>query len=61
MPIYEYQCTNCGEKFEAHRKITDRDSDVKCPKCYKKEPRMIFSTFGTCSSSGGKSCISTPT
>jgi len=61
MPIYEYQCTSCGEKFEAHRKITDRDSDVKCPKCGKKEPRRIFSTFGTCSSSGGKSCISTPT
>jgi putative FmdB family regulatory protein len=23
VPIYEYQCTKCGEKFEAFQKITD--------------------------------------
>lgn len=23
MPIYEYQCTKCGEVFEAFQKITD--------------------------------------
>ena len=59
MPIYEYQCKSCGEKFEAHRKIMDSDSELKCPKCGKKQPRRVFSTFGTCSS--GKSSISTPT
>ena len=58
MPIYEYECKSCGEKFEAHRKITDSDSELQCPKCGKKQPQRIFSTFGTCSSD--KSCISSP-
>jgi putative FmdB family regulatory protein len=58
MPIYEYKCPSCGEKFEAHRKITDSDSELKCLKCGKKQPQRIFSTFGTASS--GKSCISSP-
>jgi len=56
MPIYEYQCTNCGKKFEAYRKITDSHSEIKCPRCGKKQARRIFSTFGTASS--GKACVS---
>jgi putative FmdB family regulatory protein len=59
MPIYEYKCPSCGERFEAHRKITDSDSELKCHKCGKKQPQRIFSTFGTCSA--GKSCLSSPT
>ncbi len=59
MPIYEYECTGCGEKFEAHRKISDKDSEVKCPKCGKKQPRRIFSIFSS-SISSGQSCDPTP-
>ncbi|UCH50682.1 MAG: zinc ribbon domain-containing protein [Chloroflexota bacterium] len=59
MPIYEYECTNCGEKFEAHRKISDRDSEVKCPKCGKKQPRRIFSIFSS-SISSDQSCAPSP-
>ncbi|MBM3142031.1 MAG: zinc ribbon domain-containing protein [Chloroflexi bacterium] len=55
MPIYEYECTNCGEKFEAYRKIGS-DSEIKCPKCGGKYPRGVFSTFGR--SSSGKACVS---
>jgi len=58
MPIYEYECQVCGEKFEAQRKIADNDSELKCPRCGKKQPRRIFSTFGMASS--GKACISSP-
>ncbi|MEK6545388.1 MAG: FmdB family zinc ribbon protein [Nitrospinota bacterium] len=32
MPIYEYQCTNCGYDFEIVQKITDRPLK-KCEKC----------------------------
>lgn len=59
MPIYEYECKSCGEKFEARRSISDSDTELKCPKCDKKQPRRIFSTF--CTTSSGKSCITTPT
>ena len=58
MPIYEYECQFCGEKFEAHRKIADNDTELKCPRCGKRQPRRIFSTFGIASS--GKACVSSP-
>jgi putative FmdB family regulatory protein len=58
MPIYEYQCKSCGEKFEARRNISDSDTEIKCPKCGKKEPRRVFSSF-SCSISSGGSCAPT--
>ena len=33
MPIYEYRCKGCGEKFEAL--VFNRDDKVSCPKCKK--------------------------
>ena len=52
MPIYEYECVKCGEKFELRRAIVDSDSEVKCPKCGDEHPRKVFSVFGIGSSSG---------
>lgn len=54
MPIYEYECQSCGEKFELRRGINDNDSEIKCPKCGVKKPRRIFSMFSTGSS--GSAC-----
>ena len=34
MPIYEYQCQECGHDFEALQKISD-DPLVDCPSCQK--------------------------
>ena len=33
MPLYEYQCDNCGERFERIRKFSDPPLDEPCPKC----------------------------
>jgi putative FmdB family regulatory protein len=32
MPLYEYECTKCGHRFEALQKAKDRPLE-KCPKC----------------------------
>ncbi|MGQ9618595.1 MAG: FmdB family zinc ribbon protein [Candidatus Aminicenantia bacterium] len=32
MPLYEYRCSECGEKFEIIQKISDA-SLKKCPSC----------------------------
>ena len=45
MPIYEYECGKCGEKFELRRSIADSDSEVKCPKCGAENPQRVFSVF----------------
>jgi putative FmdB family regulatory protein len=45
VPIYEYQCTKCGEIFEAFQKITD-DPLSHCKFCQAKVEKLIsHSTF----------------
>jgi putative FmdB family regulatory protein len=34
MPLYEYQCESCSERFERIQKYSDPPADV-CPKCGK--------------------------
>lgn len=40
MPIYEYQCTKCGEVFEAFQKITDEPL-TQCKFCHAKVEKLI--------------------
>ena len=46
MPIYEYRCQNCSDKFELLRRLGSNDDDVVCPKCKGKAQRLI-STFAS--------------
>lgn len=55
MPIYDYKCKQCGEKFEAYRPFSGKDKDVKCPKCGAESPEKQFSVF-TPRSAGGN-CV----
>lgn len=61
MPIYEYECESCGEKFELRRGIADSDAEIKCPRCGAEHPRRVFSAFATGGSSSGSCAPSAPT
>ena len=52
MPIYEYECDDCGHRFDLRRGFEDDDSDVTCPGCGAGHPRRAISMFGTCSPGG---------
>ena len=52
MPLYEYECLECGEKFELRRSIADSDTEIKCPECGAENPRRVFSVFAMTSSTG---------
>jgi putative FmdB family regulatory protein len=57
MPIYEYECKQCGNEFEA---LVSMNAKVgpSCPKCESKKIRKKISA--TASSKGGcSSCAST--
>ena len=41
MPTYVYQCSSCGERFEAWQKITDDPIDM-CPTCGEPVHRVLF-------------------
>jgi putative FmdB family regulatory protein len=40
MPIYVYECTNCGIHFEQNQRITDDPTQV-CPECDGEVRRVI--------------------
>ena len=40
MPIYEYQCTKCGEVFEAFQKMTDEPL-TQCKFCQAKVEKLV--------------------
>jgi putative FmdB family regulatory protein len=59
MPIYEYRCRMCGERFEMFRGINDDDSEVECPVCGEDKPQRVISRIsGGPSSDGDKSPFS---
>ena len=43
MPIYEYQCQECGCEFEVKQGF-DAPLEAKCPQCAEKADR-VMSTF----------------
>lgn len=42
MPLYEYECTACGHRFEVIQKFSDPPVD-KCPQCGQAVERLISS------------------
>lgn len=52
MPIYEYQCKKCGEKFDARRPLLGKDDSVRCPKCGTAKPKRLISSFASRNASG---------
>jgi len=63
MPIYEYRCTVCDERFSLLQPVGADGTDVHCSKCESTKVERVLSTFasGTSSSSGtGAGCPSAP-
>ena len=59
MPIYEYECPACGEKFEMFRAISQCGDAAECPKCGNKNAARIMSGIagsGSCGSCSSSSC-----
>jgi putative FmdB family regulatory protein len=46
MPLYEYACRKCGEKFSQTLTIKEHDTKrVKCPKCQSGDVQKIIEPF----------------
>lgn len=46
MPIYEYRCQKCGERFEKFVRSSSAQQTVECPRCGSKEVEKAISLFG---------------
>ncbi|HEY75593.1 MAG TPA: zinc ribbon domain-containing protein [Thermoflexia bacterium] len=63
MPLYEYVCDDCGERFEALRSMRDADAPIDCPRCGGHRAKRALSLFAAIGSEGvvagsGSSCSS---
>ena len=52
MPLYEYQCKECGYLFDALRPIKDADKTIACKQCESVHTERQISVFFA--QSGGK-------
>ncbi|MEJ2634807.1 MAG: zinc ribbon domain-containing protein [Calditrichia bacterium] len=58
MPLYEYLCKDCGEKFEELVSFA-RSNEMECPKCGSANTEKqvsLFATAGGSAAGGGGSC-----
>ena len=63
MPIYEYQCQECENRFEVLQRMGEGADGLQCPECDSEEVDKQFSTFAASSDSstpsfsgGGGAC-----
>ena len=52
MPIYEYKCRDCGDKFEKLVRSTSSEADLKCPVCRSPKVERQVSLCGCFTGSG---------
>jgi putative FmdB family regulatory protein len=45
MPVYEYQCAKCGERFEIVSNLSERDEKAVCPVCGGRKVSQVFGGF----------------
>ncbi|GAB4197197.1 MAG: hypothetical protein Kow00105_11290 [Phycisphaeraceae bacterium] len=50
MPIYEYQCEQCGHVTEALRTMSQADEPIACESCGAEKTHRIHSEFAAASS-----------
>jgi putative FmdB family regulatory protein len=52
MPIYEYICSKCDNRFSLLRTIFESDKEALCPRCDSTEVKKVISSFA-CSTGNG--------
>ena len=45
MPIYTYQCENCGVQFDKRQSFSDQPL-VRCPECGKRALKKVYQPVG---------------
>lgn len=59
MPLYEYECEECGERFETLVSAGRKDETKACPGCGSRETARVPSTFSVGSAKAASESCST--
>jgi len=60
MPVYEYACKECDQKFEKLVKSMSSNAPVECPKCGSKKTVRALSVFAVGAEGQSRSSSSAP-
>lgn len=58
MPVYEYRCKRCGEKFDKWVRSMSAQEEVNCPRCGSREVEKAISLFGVTGGAHSSSTVS---
>lgn len=58
MPIFEYDCPDCGDSFEKLIRSASSDAKIICPRCGSVKVRRKLSAFAASVKGGGGSTAS---
>jgi putative FmdB family regulatory protein len=47
MPLYEYRCRECGNRFEVLQRLGQGAEGLTCPQCGAQQLEKQFSTFAS--------------
>ena len=59
MPLYEYQCNECGEGFEKVVPFSASNQNQTCPICQSQDTRKKISRFASFGEAQGAASLST--
>jgi putative FmdB family regulatory protein len=57
MPMYEFQCTQCEERFEDLVRNAEEEAEVVCPSCDSDKIFRVLSTFAVHCGGSGKHAV----
>jgi putative FmdB family regulatory protein len=60
MPIYEYNCLKCNEKFSLLQSLYPAAKNTECPKCSSTDVKKVISSFSCGSGSADSATPSMP-
>lgn len=55
MPIFDYQCGDCGKTYDVYHKVREVFEDIICPTCGSKKYKKLISAPSVAISSGSRS------
>jgi putative FmdB family regulatory protein len=53
MPVYEYSCKSCKNKFELMRPFSKSGEGANCPRCQKKADRILSACYSRSGNGSG--------
>lgn len=58
MPIFEYRCKSCENKYEIFHRGKEEQDKIVCPNCESKENKKLLSGFSASVNSSDSPCSS---